>query len=270
VLFTITFETLQQLFYIQKYDLAQGVGFLDLLQKQAFKWIIWLLVGLAIFRYAKHQRKITEFTPNYFLKYALFIFFLVVLNIMIISFIMLLINEGTFDLQLLLNEYIPFYIYQKSYIYLLGYGSIALTLHFYFVTEKLQIEVQELSELKNNNRALYEKLKSKIDDKTTILNIKVGNKRKIISTKEIIWIEADDYCAKVHLLNGKSYTMRSTLKVLEEKLQLPFMRVHRKAIVNMTMATELNTSNAPSLTLNNNIQIPVSRSNLSALKNFTL
>jgi len=125
--------------------------------------------------------------------------------------------------------------FSKGPIYILGYIAIAIILHFYFVSEELPFQVQELSELKDSNLKLYNELKSEINDKTTILNVKIGNKRRIIPVEEIQWIEADDYCVKLHLENGKSYTMRSNLKALENKLSLPFLRVHRKTIVNMTM-----------------------------------
>ncbi len=62
--------------------------------------------------------------------------------------------------------------------------------------------------------------------------------------------------------------MRSSLKALEEKLNTNFMRVHRKAIVNMTMAKELNLSQTPNLTLNNDEQVIVSKRNLKSVKKY--
>ena len=132
----------------------------------------------------------------------------------------------------------------------------------------MQIEVEQLSELKKTNTELYKKLSKHIDDKSTVLNIKIGNNRKIIYVKDICWIEADDYCVIVHTNNDAAYTMRSTLKALENKLSNNFLRVHRKAIANMDMAKELNLSQSPKLILQNNIEIPVSKSNLKMVKDF--
>ena len=104
--------------------------------------------------------------------------------------------------------------------------------------------------------------------KTKILNIKIGNKRKIISVNEIMWLEADDYCVLVHTINDPSYTMRISLKALQEKLSNNFLRVHRKGIVNMDMVKELNLNSNPRLVLKNDQEVIVSKSNLKFVKDF--
>ena len=268
LIMAITFETFQQLFYIKRFELAQGVSFFYILQNQAYRWIIWMLLGFFLLRYVKKKAFIKNYTFSFFVSYIGFIIVLVAINIVLISCIQLFLDAEVFSFKELLSSYIPFYIFQKAPIFILGYIAISIILHFYFLNEKLQFQVQTLSELKDINFNLYKKLKSEINDKTTILNIKIGNKRKIIPIQEIIWIEADDYCAKVHLTNGKSYSMRSSLKALEEKLQKPFLRVHRKAIVNMDSVKEFNSSEAPFLMLKNNDEVPVSKNNLKVVKEF--
>ncbi|KAA3624463.1 MAG: DNA-binding response regulator [Flavobacterium sp.] len=268
LIMAIAFETFQQLFYIRKYDLAQGITFFDVLKTQAYRWILWLCLGLFLFQFARRQSIRKSFGFGYFLKYGLFIIFLVAVNIVLIAILQVLLHDSGFDLGLFVNEYLVFFIFQKAPIYILGYSAIAIILHFYFLNEKLQFKVQELSEIKDENLKLYNQLKLKMNDKTSVLNIKIGNKRKIILVEEIVWIEADDYCVKVHLKDGKSYTMRSSLKTLEEKLQRPFIRVHRKAIVNMKMAAELSTSPSPLLLLKNKLEIPVSRSYLGKVRSY--
>ena len=141
-------------------------------------------------------------------------------------------------------------------------------MHLYFVNEQLQIKVQSLSELKRTNARLYAELKEKVDDRTSVLNIKIGNKRKIIPVDEVLWIEADDYCVKVHTTNQQCYTMRSSLKALSLKLDTNFLRVHRKAIANMTMIKELSLSQSPNLILNDNTEVPVSKSHLKTVRDF--
>ncbi|MEO1033546.1 MAG: LytTR family DNA-binding domain-containing protein, partial [Bacteroidota bacterium] len=137
----------------------------------------------------------------------------------------------------------------------------------YYVNEQLHIKIQNLSELKVTNAELYEQLKRRIDDKSSILNIKIGNKRKIVPVTDILWIEADDYCVKVHTIADDTYTMRSSLKALDEKLDDNFIRVHRKALVNAGFIEELYTSSGSTyLTLKNKIQIPVSKKNLSVVR----
>ncbi|MEZ4795834.1 MAG: LytTR family DNA-binding domain-containing protein [Flavobacteriaceae bacterium] len=180
----------------------------------------------------------------------------------------MLLSNTDFSFNLLFSEFIPFFTFQKAPIYTLGYIAIAIILHFHFTNEQLQIEVQKLSELKNSHQKEYESLRSNIDDKAKILNIKIGNKHKIIAVDNINWIESDDYCVKVHTTEGSAYSMRSSLKELETKLNGQFLRVHRTAIVNMDRAKSLNNSSSPSITLQDNSIIEVSKSNLKKVKDY--
>ncbi|WP_435413284.1 LytR/AlgR family response regulator transcription factor [Psychroserpens mesophilus] len=267
ILIAITFETLQQMYYIKRFQIDENIAFFDILKAQAYRWIIWLLFSLVLVWYIKAQTFKLKIAFNIF-KLIGIIFCLVFLNIFIISLSQMILSEYSFSLTELFTEFIPFFTYQKAPIYTLGYIAISLILYLYFDNEKLQIEVQKLSELKQTNTKLYNKLRTQVDEKSTVLNIKIGNKRKIIPVEQISWIEADDYCVKVHTTTNKTYTMRSSLKALEEKLNTNFLRVHRKAIVNMDLARELHLANTPNLILKNKTEIPVSKSNLRSVKDF--
>ena len=267
LIMAITFETLQQVYYIKRFNLAQDVSFFAVLKTQSYRWLIWLLLSVFLVWFSKNNA-LQEKRDLLVLKYAILIFGLVFINILIISVSQLWFTNDTFSFNNLVGEYMTFFAFQKAPVYTLGYIAITIILQFYFVNERLQIQVQELSEIKKTDGHIYNALVKNIDEKATILNIKIGNKRKIIPVDTISWIEADDYCVKVHTINNDSYTMRSSLKALEEKLSNNFLRVHRKAIVNMTMAKELNLSNSPNLILNNNTEISVSKSNLKTVKDF--
>lgn len=193
---------------------------------------------------------------------------LVLVNITIISLSQLISHGESFTFKKFIFEYVQFYVFQKAPIYILGYIAITIILHLFFANEQLQIKIQNLSEVKKTNANLYKQLSKYNDDNAKVLNIKIGNKRKIIPVTDIYWIEADDYCVKVHTNKDACYTMRSSLKALNDKLGNNFLRIHRKAIVNMDMAKELNLSNTPKLILRNDIEIPISKSNLKLVKNF--
>lgn len=267
ILMAITFETFQQLYYIKRFQIAEGITFFDILKTQAYRWMIWLLFSLLLVWYIKAQTIKQKTTLSIF-KLIGIIFGLVCINIFIISLSQMILSEDSFSLTELFSEFVPFFTYQKAPIYTLGYIAISLILYLYFENEKLQIDVQDLSELKQINTKLYKKLRAQVDEKSTVLNIKIGNKRKIIPVEQISWIEADDYCVKVHTTTDKTYTMRSSLKALEDKLNTNFLRVHRKAIVNMDLAKELHLANSPNLILKNKTEIPVSKSNLRSVKDF--
>lgn len=267
IIIAITFETLQQLYYINRFQLASDVTFLGILKTQAYRWLIWLLFSLVLITYIKGKLIRNRSSLN-LLKLAGVIISLVFINVVIISLCQILFSDVVFTFNDLISEYIPFFTYQKAPIYTLGYIAISMILYLFFENEKLQIEVQKLSELKLTNKKLYQELKTQVNEKSSILSIKIGNKRKIIPVDQISWIEADDYCVKVHTINNDTYTMRSSLKALEEKLNTNFLRVHRKAIVNMNLATELHLANSPNLILENKTRVPVSKSNLRIVKDF--
>ncbi|WCO02408.1 LytR/AlgR family response regulator transcription factor [Psychroserpens ponticola] len=267
IVIAITFETFQQLYYIKRFQIADDITFFDILKTQSYRWLIWLIFSFILIKFVKAQTTRKKTTLGLF-KLIGIIFSLIFINMITISLIQMMLSNNEFSITELFSEYIPFFTYQKAPIYTLGYIAISLILYLYFENEKLQIEVQQLSELKLTNSKLYQKLRSQVDEKSTVLNIKIGNKRKIIPVDQISWIEADDYCVKVHTITNKTYTMRSSLKALEEKLNTNFLRVHRKAIVNMDLATELHLANTPNLILQNETEVPVSKSNLKTVKDF--
>ncbi len=268
LLLTITFETSQQLYYIKRFNLGNDATFFILLKSQAFRWLVWVALSVVIFYYIQSTKIKKDLTLSHVLKYAGLILSLVILNVIIISISQMLTYDDTLTISNLTSEYLPFFMFQKAPMYTLGYIAITIIMHLYFANEQLQIKVQNLSELKLTNARLYDQLKDRVDDRTTVLNIKIGNKRKIIPVNDVLWIEADDYCVKVHTVDKNCYTMRSSLKALLPKLDTNFLRVHRKAIANMTMIKELSMSNTPNLILNDNTEIPISKSHLKTVKDF--
>ncbi len=265
---TITFETAQQLFYIKRFNLGNDVTFFSLLKTQTYRWIIWLVLSILLVWFVKTNATKQVLTLSSYIKYSLVILGLVFFNIICISLAQALLAEEPITVSAFITEYVTFFTFQKGPMYTLGYIAITIILHFYFVNAQLQIEVQTLADIKQENKDLYQQLSTKIDDKASILNIKIGNKRKIIPVKDIYWIEADDYCVKVHTSAVQSYTMRSSLKALEQKLDSNFLRVHRKAIVNMAFAKEVNLSQSPVLILENNVEVAISKPNLKVVRDF--
>ncbi|MEL6810688.1 MAG: LytTR family DNA-binding domain-containing protein [Bacteroidota bacterium] len=268
LILAITFQTFQQLFYIRRFQLITDITFMDVLKNQSFRWIIWMLLGIPLYLYFKRTVHSDDRKLRTYLKEIALIVGLIILNISIISAIQLIANGDPITLENFFSEYFLFFLFQKAPIYTLGYIAISVILYLYFTNEQLQIQILGLADVRKINEELYQQLRAYNDDKTKVLNIKIGNKRKIIPVEDILWIEADDYCVKVHLTSGQNYIMRSSLKSLEQKLTAPFIRVHRKAIVNMSMAEELTTSHTPRLILKDKIEIPVSKSHLKVVRSF--
>lgn len=83
----------------------------------------------------------------------------------------------------------------------------------------------------------------------------------LISVEEIDWIEADDYYAAIHA-RGRRHLLRESLAALEERLDgARFVRVHRKALVNIDRVRELRAPAAGEmlLVLRDGTRVPVSR-----------
>ena len=267
LIMVVTFEALQQLFYINRYNLREGVTFFDVLKAQSMSWLIWLIFTFPLVKFSHKTAKKSHSNFSTFIKSFALIIGLTMLSIFIVSVVQLLQSGASFSSGLLVSEFIPFFIYQKALIFALGYTAITVIMYYFFANEQLLITVEELSAVKKSHLELYTKLSEQIDDKATVLNIKIGNKRKLIPVDHIYWIEADDYCVKVHT-KDHTYTMRSSLKSLERKLDSNFLRVHRKAIANMTRVKELNLNKSPYVILENNTEVPVSKSNLKLVRNF--
>jgi two-component system LytT family response regulator len=66
------------------------------------------------------------------------------------------------------------------------------------------------------------------------LLVRDGGRTVVIPHEDIVWIEAEDYCARLHL-RTRSVLVRDSLKALTDQLPAAeFVRVHRSAIANVS------------------------------------
>jgi two-component system LytT family response regulator len=93
------------------------------------------------------------------------------------------------------------------------------------------------------------------------LVVRVAGRTLVIPQEQILWIEAEDYCSRLHL-RTRTVLVRESLRSLSETL-LPrgFVRVHRSAIANIeaVRAIEPLTSGDQRLTLSDGTTLRVSR-----------
>ncbi|WP_083262452.1 LytR/AlgR family response regulator transcription factor [Roseivirga sp. 4D4] len=94
------------------------------------------------------------------------------------------------------------------------------------------------------------------------LVIKASGKILLLDTKDIFWVEAHDYCIKIHLQDTHHLINGSLKGVLVKLPSNSFLRVHKSAIINTKQIASLeHLQNAEYMvTLNNNAQVKVSRS----------
>ncbi|MEP3388767.1 MAG: LytTR family DNA-binding domain-containing protein [Reichenbachiella sp.] len=258
VLFLVLFESAQQYYFILQFDLAPTDEFsvFDLAIAHAYRWMIWLSITLiycgAIIYTGKSNRvfKLTKAWPA-----ISHLIILIIINVLVISLIQLVLNNRALTLENIWDNCV-FFFYQKTPIYTLAHVAILGLFHLVNVNQNLAVEILDL------------KNKIKKED-TQALSIKIGNKNKIIPLSDILWIEAYDYCVKIHTVSQHTYAMRNSLKALEKKLQdRQFLRVHRKAIVNMKKVSEVSFKSSSFLTLENHTKIDVSQSRVRDVKTF--
>jgi two-component system LytT family response regulator len=99
------------------------------------------------------------------------------------------------------------------------------------------------------------------------LVVRDGSRTVVIPTDEIIWIEAEDYYARIHA-TGRRTLVRLSLKSLADDLDAArFVRVHRSAIVNLAFVRQLEplASGDQRLVLSDGTELRVSRTYRPAL-----
>jgi two-component system, LytTR family, response regulator len=93
------------------------------------------------------------------------------------------------------------------------------------------------------------------------LVVRDGSRTIVVPHDDIVWIEAEDYCARIHM-RGRTLLVRDSLRALGDSLDRGgFVRVHRSAIANVTCIRELEplASGDQRLTLSDGTVLKVSR-----------
>jgi two-component system LytT family response regulator len=93
------------------------------------------------------------------------------------------------------------------------------------------------------------------------LIIRDSGRTLVIPWRDIVWIEAEDYCARIHL-HDRTVLVRDSLRALADALDRGgFVRVHRSAIANVACIRELVplASGDQRLTLDDGTVLKVSR-----------
>ncbi|MCB0839806.1 MAG: LytTR family transcriptional regulator [Bacteroidetes bacterium] len=264
----IVFEACQQYFYIRQYNLVprEEISFARIIFGQLYRWLIWAVItgsyfGLMIYL-GKIRLVINSSRP---LIYFGQIIGLIFINLSIISLVQLWLNQDSLSGY---AEYLTFYFFQKTPVYLLAYLAVMACIHLMKENQFLSLEIEGLEKKAASQKSFFQSLRQSIPH-NGFLNVKIGRKNKRISVDEIYWIEADDYCVKIHTDHGRTYAMRSSMKKLSEELSVShFLRIHRKALVNMNKVKEINLGDEPVVILNNSQEIEVAKTRLKELREY--
>ena len=265
----VVFEAFQQQFYAENFNNNQPVhlGIMEFVAGSMIRWVVWLLWGMLFIKIMD-----SGFFQSNRWRFSGVLVYIISIATYIISSIylacLLVVLRGLSDYDQV-RELFEFYFYHKAPILFMFFISIMLFHQWLTEKKNARSRVQELGELRYSNRALYNQIQAqqnqKADDRALILEVKTGRNVHIVQIQDILWLEADDYCMKVHL-DGVSHTIRNSLKALQEKLPNNFQRVHRKAIVNLEFVRKLEVGNSPILKLTNSKSVPISQSRMPELK----
>jgi two-component system LytT family response regulator len=96
---------------------------------------------------------------------------------------------------------------------------------------------------------------------------RLGDRSTVIAVDDIDWIEAQDYCAAVHV-GDAVHVVRHSLTALEAELDpAQFVRIHRGAMVNLARIRELHHGGGElAVVLHSGARLPVSRRRREALE----
>ena len=262
----IVFDAFQQRYYINSFNLTDEPVLLSTLLKSHFtRWLIWGLIsipfGILVWRFLINQ-KIHSFTSKLLLAAVAVISFLI--SVFLICLVSIWQQEVALTFTTL-QEYFVFFAYQKGLTFFMAYVTMVLLLNNYARSKKVKDQEVEIINLQQASDELNKTLQLKNNQSEPHLTVKTGYKIKPIPLNQIIWIQADDYCVKVHTGNS-SYSLRKSLKALEEQLRpFRFIRIHRGALLNLEYIDQINFESA-TIRLQNASELPLSRSGIRTLK----
>lgn len=266
LLILIVFDAFQQKFYIDTFSLGTDpISLGQLLQSHAIRWFVWLCFSLPFGWVILKQIKADIFTTT---KGTIIsvgaIAGAVFISVATISYISIV--SGGYDLTTqLFIEFFTFLGYQKGLMFFMAYCTVILLVISYSQTKKVEDQSAEITSLRKESAILSQSLLQKGSEEEKRLTIKTGNRVDSIPLKKIIWIQADDYCVKIHT-ERKFYSLRKSMKLLEKQLRpFRFVRIHRGALLNLQYLDQVNFETS-TIRLQNESELPLSQRGMKTLK----
>lgn len=264
----LVFDAAQQYYYLHTFKLVpegQIISFATLLQNHLYRWGVFWIVHTPLFIYLNNQIKVGLLPAVSSVKTVIFVIGSLVFSLFLISISSLLFGGSVLSIETLLETSI-FMFFQKGLTFLMVSMSMLLLMLNYHRKSVMNSQLVEITELKSITNTLKGALENEGE---TQLHVKIGQKVHAISIEEIVWIQSDNYCVKIHT-ETRSFTFRESLKSLSEKLApYGFVRVHRSALFNKKFLDQINYQDA-TLRLKDHSEIPISRSGIKVLKEMVL
>lgn len=261
------FEAGQQLYYINRFSLAQDtVTYFGLLKTHFLRWMIWLVITIPFIHFSLKNR-ITQstFTLPFLTKYLLAIIGSLVVTISSITFLQI-IQDGAALAEF--GEYFQFFLAQKFPLFFSSYLGVVILVHLYMKQRELEGQAYEFIALKEKYEAATTALiAQKEAAPMTAISIKIGDKIKLIPLTEITYIQSADYCVQIHTKNDRAYFLRQSMKAMEKQLQTKgFIRIHRHTIINLSEVTTFRFNPKAEVVLNSGKKLPIANSRVGVVR----
>lgn len=259
----IVFDAFQHQYYLETFEILGENTQVDLSRlflHHGVRWFCWALfnIPLAYIAWNIFSNTKVSITQKQWAKigYAALVGW--ILSICAISIYSMINETQTFSSKVVADS-LAFFAYQKGMAFFTA--DVMLILALYSKAKNYVIDAQRIELMTLKSDAATSEAQSQIPQ----LSIKIGNRVKLIPINEVTWIEADDYCVKVHT-QTKSYSLRSSLKALEEQLkEHQFIRVHRGALLNFGYLDQVD-FDASVVKLQNSSTVPLSRKGAQLLR----
>lgn len=156
------------------------------------------------------------------------------------------------------------------------YAIEALNQHAaYYLMKPISIDelikaVDYVSQIRTKEQVLHQQvLTPKLPPNVGKISIPTQNGFEIIDTANILYCQADDNYAHIHLNDGNSKLISKTLKFLEQKLsENGFLRVHKSYLINLNAIKSYHRGKGGYVAMTNGKNIPITGGKKAELLNF--
>ena len=260
----ILFDALQQEYYLTRFNLSnEEVRLAALIKWHFLRWLTWALFAIPIGLITWKKFLMEEVHS---VRSKLFIILFNVVSIVLALSVISIVNIFQFGLDFTSKTFLElfeFYTFQKGLAFFMAYFILTLLIQSYKEKKELSEQAVEISNLKSQSEELVKSIE--IKNAEPHLSIKTGIKKEAVPISQIVWIQADDYCVKVHTQNN-AYTLRKSLKSLEKLLEpFKFIRVHRGALLNLHYVDQIKFDSS-TIQLSDSSKLPLSKAGLKTLK----
>lgn len=111
--------------------------------------------------------------------------------------------------------------------------------------ERVRLSIEKLGMLTKepDKDAIMDFLNRQIANSKPVITsfpVKMGDRTLFLKLSDISYFSAEDKYVTIHTVEGKKYVTDQSLKLLEDKLNAGFLRIHRALLVNTGLIHEIN------------------------------